>query len=93
MFSFGEEPLNAGDTASIQCVIAKGDLPLEIEFTFQAEALTSSEDVLISESGKRGKQLMIDSVNGRHAGEYTCVASNLAGSTTRSAVLAVNGTI
>ena len=93
MFSFGEEPLNAGDTASVQCVITKGDLPLEITFMFQATAIVPSQDIVISETGKRAKQLTIDYVGARHAGEYTCVASNIAGSTSRSAILEVNGII
>lgn len=50
-----------------------------------------NKDVVISDSGKRGKQLIIESVSASNAGEYTCVASNIAGSTTRSAVLQVNG--
>ncbi|KAJ8667921.1 hypothetical protein QAD02_009584 [Eretmocerus hayati] len=90
MFSFGEEPLNAGDTTSVQCVIMKGDTPLDISFTFQGIPIVPGRDVIISETGKRAKQLMIDSVNAKHAGEYTCIASNMAGATSRSALLSVN---
>lgn len=93
MLSFGEDPLNEGDTASVQCVIMKGDSPLEITFMFNGSPINSSLDVAISKTGKRAKQLMIDYVTARHAGEYTCVASNLAGSTSRSTLLAVNGTM
>ncbi|XP_023314212.1 hemicentin-2-like [Trichogramma pretiosum] len=90
MFSFGDEPLNAGDMASVQCAVMKGDFPLDISFMFKNEPIVSSDEVVISENGKRIKQLMIDSVNARHAGEYTCIASNVAGSTSRTAMLAVN---
>ena len=93
MLSFGEEPLNAGDTASVQCVITKGDLPLDIAFGFQGNTIAPSEDIVISASGKRAKQITIESVNAKHAGEYTCIAANLAGTTTRTAALSVNGTI
>lgn len=92
MFSFGEEPLNAGDTASVQCVITKGDSPLDIAFMFQGQVIEPSDDIVISLSGKRAKQLTIESVKAKHAGEYTCIVSNFAGSTTRSAALTVNGT-
>ena len=91
MFSFGEEPLNAGDMASVQCAVMKGDFPLEIAFMFEGNPIESYSDIVVSENGKRIKQLLIDSVNAKHAGEYTCVASNIAGSTSRSAMLAVNG--
>lgn len=92
MFSFGDDPLNAGDTASLTCIVTKGDSPLEIEWMFNNEPIDLTQhEIAISENGKRTKQLTIDSVSARHAGEYTCIASNIAGSTSRSAQLIVNG--
>lgn len=92
-FSFGDEPLNAGDATSLTCSVIKGDAPLEITWMFNSEPLDSTlHEVTVSETGKRTKQLTIDSVTATHAGEYTCIASNIAGSTSRSAVLVVNGT-
>lgn len=92
VFTFGDEPLNAGDIASVTCAVTKGDLPMEIEWMFRNEPIDEKrEDIIISNLGKRGKQLSIEAVGARHVGEYTCVASNLAGSTSRSAILAVNG--
>lgn len=90
--SFGEEPVNAGDLVSVQCVVTKGDFPLEITWTFDGRPIQSYHgDVIVSDTGKRVKQLTIESVAARHAGEYTCVASNAAGSVSHSAVLDVNG--
>lgn len=84
--------MNAGDSASVICNVAKGDLPLEIQWMFGNQPINSNhEGIIISDSGKRGKQLNIESVRAEHAGEYACVASNIAGSTTRNAVLDVNG--
>ncbi|KAK2577361.1 hypothetical protein KPH14_003477 [Odynerus spinipes] len=89
--SFGEEPVNAGDLVSVQCVVTKGDSPLEITWTFDGRSIGHDRmDVIVSDSGKRVKQLTIESVAARHAGEYTCVASNAAGSTSHSAKLDVN---
>ncbi|PBC29921.1 Titin [Apis cerana cerana] len=89
--SFGDEPVNAGDLVSVQCVVTKGDSPLEITWTFDSQPIRSDRmDVIVSNSGKRVKQLTIESVAARHAGEYTCVASNAAGSTSHSAKLDVN---
>ncbi|KAG7213701.1 hypothetical protein KM043_002940, partial [Ampulex compressa] len=89
--SFGEEPVNAGDLVSVQCVVTKGDSPLEITWSFDGQPIRSDRmDVLVSNSGKRVKQVTIESVAARHAGEYTCVASNAAGSTSHSAKLDVN---
>ncbi|KAL6260463.1 hypothetical protein P5V15_007988, partial [Pogonomyrmex californicus] len=90
--SFGETPVNAGDLVSEQCVVTKGDFPLEITWTFDGRPIQSSYhgDVIVSDTGKRVKQLTIESVAARHAGEYTCVASNAAGSVSHSATLDVN---
>ncbi|XP_029665490.1 Down syndrome cell adhesion molecule-like protein 1 homolog [Formica exsecta] len=91
--SFGEEPVNAGDLVSVQCVVTKGDSPVEITWTFDGRPIQSyHSDVIVSDSGKRVKQLTIESVAARHAGEYTCVASNAAGSISHSVTLDVNGT-
>lgn len=91
--SFGEEPANAGELVSVQCVVTKGDFPLEITWTFDGRPIQSyHSDVTVLDSGKRVKQLTIESVAARHAGEYTCVASNAAGSVSHSATLKVNGT-
>lgn len=81
--------------ASATCGVNKGDLPLEIVWMFDQQPLDDSQrtDIVIAESGKRTKQLTIDSVNAQHVGEYTCVASNIAGSTSRTAVLSVNGSL
>lgn len=79
---------------SEQCVVTKGDFPLEITWTFNGRPIQSYHgDVIVSDTGKRVKQLTIESVAARHAGEYTCVASNAAGSVSHSAVLDVNGTL
>ena len=92
-FSFGQEPVNAGDMASVQCAVSKGDTPLAISWLFENSPIDRSRtDILMLDIGKQAKQLMIESVKAKHAGTYTCVAENLAGSTTRSALLAVNGT-
>lgn len=91
--SFGEEIANAGDLVSVQCVVTKGDSPLEITWTFDGHPIQSyHSDVIVSDTGKRVKQLTIESVAARHAGEYTCVASNAAGSISHSVTLDVNGT-
>ena len=78
--------------ASVQCAVTKGDSPLQINWLFENEPIDiTRRDIVVSKSGKRAKQLTIESVGAKHAGEYTCVAENSAGSRMRSAYLAVNG--
>lgn len=92
-FSISEEPANWGEQVSAICSILKGDLPIEIRWNLNGEPIThlNHPDVTISNSGKKTSLLIIESVTARHAGEYSCVASNLVGSVSRSAILSVNG--
>lgn len=79
--------------ASVQCAVTKGDLPLEVAWMFDNRPIVSGQrDIITINSGNRHKQLTIEAVSARHAGEYACVATNSAGSVSRSAMLAVNGT-
>ncbi|XP_076390066.1 Down syndrome cell adhesion molecule 1 isoform X40 [Megachile rotundata] len=91
-FSIGDEPANWGEAVSAVCTIVKGDLPIEMSWALNGEPITSENhgDISISSTGKRVSLLTIEAVSARHAGEYTCTASNAAGATSYSATLAVN---
>ncbi|XP_076297099.1 Down syndrome cell adhesion molecule 1 isoform X18 [Lasioglossum baleicum] len=91
-FSISEEPANWGEQISAMCSILKGDSPIEIRWSFNGEPITrdTHPDITITKTGRKNSVLIIDSVTARHAGEYTCVASNLVGSVSRSAELSVN---
>ncbi|XP_023287722.1 hemicentin-1 [Orussus abietinus] len=93
--SFGDEPANSGEQVSATCSVLKGDSPIDIQWNLNGERISSGThpDVLVTKSGTKISLLSIDAVTARHAGEYTCVASNLAGTISRSATLAVNGTV
>lgn len=91
-FDFGDEPINAGDMTSLTCTINKGDFPIKISWMHNGAPVDSKEDITIIRPSKRIGTLSIDSVQAHHAGEYTCVAKNKAGSATYSAILNVNGT-
>lgn len=92
-FSIGEEPANWGEQVSAMCSILKGDSPIEIRWSLNGEPITRTNhpDITVTKTGKKNSVLIIDSVTAHHAGEYTCVASNLVGSVSRSAELSVNG--
>ncbi|XP_025152776.1 Down syndrome cell adhesion molecule-like protein Dscam2 isoform X26 [Harpegnathos saltator] len=91
-FSISEGPANWGEQVSAMCSVLKGDLPIEIQWSLNGEPITrlTHPDVTVSNSGKKTSVLIIESVTARHAGEYSCVASNLVGSVSRSAILSVN---
>uniref|UniRef100_A0A1A9WR31 Ig-like domain-containing protein n=1 Tax=Glossina brevipalpis TaxID=37001 RepID=A0A1A9WR31_9MUSC len=86
-FDFGDEPANFEDSVSVNCLVASGDLPLDIEWGFNDYPINSYSGVNTSKMGKRLSVLMIDSVNARHVGNYTCKARNLWASTAYTAQL------
>lgn len=92
--SLGDEPVNWGEQVSATCNVLKGDNPIDIHWTLNGQLIDQKNqpDIHVSMSGKKLSLLVIDSVAAHHAGEYTCIAKNLAGTSSRSTVLAVNGT-
>ncbi|XP_035901253.1 Down syndrome cell adhesion molecule-like protein Dscam2 isoform X37 [Anopheles stephensi] len=88
-FEFGEEAFDTGNTASVSCIITKGDVPIDIGWSFNGRRLAANDAVMITNSGPRISILSIDAVDSRHAGNYTCHASNRAGSTKHTAELQV----
>ncbi|XP_024939106.1 Down syndrome cell adhesion molecule-like protein Dscam2 isoform X43 [Cephus cinctus] len=91
-FTIGEEPANWGEQVSAICSILKGDYPIEIQWTLNGEPITrqNQPEITVTKTGKKISVLSIDSVAAHHAGEFTCVASNLVGSASHSATLSVN---
>ncbi|XP_076672503.1 Down syndrome cell adhesion molecule 1 isoform X9 [Andrena cerasifolii] len=90
-FVIAEEPANWGDSISVVCAILKGDLPIEITWALNGEPISRDRsDINILATTRKNSILSIESVAARHAGEYTCSASNKAGGTSHSATLAVN---
>ncbi|XP_060820240.1 cell adhesion molecule Dscam2 isoform X36 [Bombus pascuorum] len=91
-FTISDEPANWGEAVSAVCTVVKGDLPIEVAWALNGEPITNKNhgDITIQSTGKRVSLMTIEAVSGRHAGEYTCTASNAAGATSYSASLAVN---
>jgi hypothetical protein len=95
-FSFGEEQINLDDSVSVTCFVNKGNLPLEIYWTFTGadnveEKLTTNDKVIISRTGIRMSILSIESVKRKMSGVYKCLAENIAGSVSHSTVLTIKG--
>lgn len=91
-FSFGDEPTNPGDSTALQCMITKGDLPLDIKWSLNGELIVNGENGLtVVRMSPRLSSLSIESINGKHRGIFKCMASNTAGSTEQSTELQVNG--
>lgn len=83
--------MSSGETVSIQCTVSGGDLPNEVIWKLNGNVISSNIDVSLTKIGKRINGLMIESVTARHAGNYTCLARNLAGEAEYSSALFVIG--
>lgn len=90
-FDFGEESVNKDETVSAQCTISKGDSPLNITWSLNGKNIAIYDGIAVI-NRKRASFLTIDSVQAEHAGTYSCIATNLAGTANHSAELNVNGT-
>jgi len=92
-FHFPADSLNAGESLQLQCSLASGDVPIQITWSFHGSdtATTTQEGVSIMKLGSKSSVLMVDSLKSSHSGNYTCRASNSAGTDEYSATLVVNG--
>ena len=90
-FSFGSTVVDSGEFAQLTCVVSKGDTPITITWSLKGQELNSGPSITTTMLGRRASMLVISSVDYSHVGEYTCRATNPAGSVTHSANLRVNG--
>lgn len=92
-FEFGDEILNEGETASVQCVVSKGDLPITFKWLFNGEEIKpqNSLGIILTTISKKTSILNIEAVGSLHRGYYTCEIKNDAGQTNHSTLLSVNG--
>lgn len=90
-FEMSDKAVNWGESVSAVCTIVSGDAPLEISWALNGVVITDDNPHISVTTTKRNSLISIDSASPSHAGEYTCVASNGAGSTSYSAELTVNG--
>uniref|UniRef100_A0A8D8U9N9 Down syndrome cell adhesion molecule-like protein Dscam2 n=1 Tax=Cacopsylla melanoneura TaxID=428564 RepID=A0A8D8U9N9_9HEMI len=90
-FSFGDEPMEAGEPSAVNCLILSGDQPMNISWLFNAAPIPPSmSDISVSQSNKKLSMLSILAVTHEHVGNYSCVVSNVAGTSVMSASLLVN---
>lgn len=90
-FSFGEKPANVGEYLQVACTVNFGDLPLTITWMFNGQLISQRNNKYLMTNSKRSSLLIIECVDAKHAGSYTCVGENRAGRNTYSADLIVYG--
>lgn len=92
-FSFGDEPINNSENAGVQCMIQKGDIPINIKWTLNSRPIINGEEgITILKLSPKTSVLNIAAVEEHHRGLFKCIAENKAGSTFYASDLKVNGT-
>lgn len=86
-----ESEVNTGEGVQLNCYVGKGDIPVDITWSFNKKPIRNIFGVSTVPVGSRTNLLIINSVQPEHAGEYTCQAANAGGVVEHSAELFVNG--
>ena len=90
-FQFGDEPMNFGEPASVQCTLSAGDWPINVTWMFNGVDIPPQLNVVTTKFTKHIYVLAIESVSEKNAGNYTCIAQNKAGKAVHTANLTVIG--
>lgn len=91
-FTFGDDPVNSGDSSAVNCMIVKGDLPLQIHWTLNGQPIVNEVDNMhVVRLSARLSSLSVDGIDERHRGVFRCIASNQAGRSEMDGELKVNG--
>lgn len=81
--------------AAISCQILEGDLPIAFRWEKNGQAVTSSpyapSGIITRRMDEYSASLVIEHITSLHSGNYTCIASNIAGSERFTVPLTVNG--
>lgn len=81
-----------GEVAMVSCMVAKGDLPLDMFWSLNNEPIVSGQNgYKMLRMNARSSTLSIDSLDAIHRGRFSCVARNKAGFDEFHAELQVNG--
>ena len=83
--------MNEGDFAQLSCIVNSGDLPLSITWSFHGDEVGPDTGISTTNLGPRMSILVINSVEYHHKGNYTCQATNVAGTRYHSTELKING--
>lgn len=89
-FSF-QDGLSEGMRTRTVCGVSKGDPPLVVSWLKDGQPLTPNLGVNVSALDPYSSLLSISSLDSRHSGDFTCVASNPASEVRYTAKLQVKG--
>lgn len=83
--------LREGMRAAISCQILEGDIPITFKWLRNQKPLPIGGGAQTRRIDEFSASLVIEKVSSKHSGNYTCVASNVAGEESFTVPLTVNG--
>lgn len=88
-----EEPIFAGITTQVTCLVSEGDVPIDITWSLHGSENLTDLGISTSKIGSKVSVLIIETTALHHRGNYTCTARNQAGTANYTASLNINGNI
>ena len=82
--------LREGMRAAISCQILEGDLPVNFRWERNGKSILGTGNEIIRRLDEYSAALVIEHITSDHSGNYTCIASNIAGSEKFTVPLTVN---
>ncbi|CAL4060004.1 unnamed protein product [Meganyctiphanes norvegica] len=89
-FYFPNNVMSEGSRAYLTCYIREGDLPVNLRWEKDGGPVPQYEGITTRYIDDYTSRLQIDRITSRLSGEYTCLATNQAGTTWHTASLRVN---
>lgn len=86
-----DESVFYGEGVQVMCHVSKGDKPLDFKWSFNGGEVSLLTGLTIMNVGDMGSALIIPAVTAKHAGNYTCIASNIVARASHHATLNVKG--
>lgn len=86
-----DESVFYGEGVQVMCHVSKGDKPLDFKWSFNGGEVSLLTGLTIMNVGDMGSALIIPAVTAKHAGNYTCTASNIVARASHHATLNVKG--
>lgn len=83
--------LSLGEDAVFTCVVKRGDAPVAVRWLKNGRALRETERVVVNVVSDRLSTLTIRRIEAGDVGNYSCVASNPAGTAAIADTLVVTG--